>query len=148
MITTGIIKNLKPCKERFKNYLNHYKNVTFTYAQFMSLDKISFEDKTWVLIRCMTLENMILFAQDIAQCTQYAAQCAQEVAQNVVQCADQEDATQYAQYAQYAAQCAQEAVEDATQYAQYTDQYTQYATRCAADVMSLDFILGLTLKYL
>ena len=140
MITTGIIKNLKPCTSRFENYLNHYKNVNFTYAQFIGLDKISFEDKMWVLTRLMSLENAVLFAQDAAQdAAQYAAKSAnQDAAQDAARFA--------AQYAQDAAQdaaksAALRADQDATQYVQYAVQYT-------SQVLSRYFVLGLILKYL
>ena len=156
MITTGIIKNLKPCASRFENYLNYYENRVFTYVQFISLDEISFEDKVWILTRLMTLENMILFSQDAARyavqdadqdaaksADQYAAaQCAQEAAQNAAQYA-----ARCAQYAQDAARCAQYA-QDAAQYAQCAAQHAQHATRYALEVISPYVVLNLTLKYL
>jgi len=95
MITTEIIKNLNPCKNRLENYLNHYRDVTFTYGEFISLNKISFEDKIWVLSKLMSLENLVLFSQNAIQySTRYADQytaksAAQEAAQNAARYASQ-----------------------------------------------------------
>ena len=142
MITTGIIKNLKPCPDRLENYLNHYENKTFTYAQFISLDEISFEDKMWVLLRLMSLENVVSFSQDADQC---ADQCADQDAKDAYQ--------DVARYAQYVARCAvqdvarcadQDADQEAARYAQDAGRYAQDAVQCAAQ----DFVLNLTLKYL
>jgi len=103
MITTEKIKNLKPCANRLKNYLNYYENKTFTYQEFISLDEISFEDKVWVLLRLMNLKDLVSLSQDT---TQNAVQCVQNADQDAYQ-----DAALYAQtVAHYAARCASQVV--------------------------------------
>ena len=136
MITTEMIKNLRPCEKRFNNYLYYYgENKTFTYAEFISLKKISFSDKIWVLTYLMTLENLVLFAKEIAYRTQETTQCAdqQKATRRLVA---QKGVTLYAQYA------AKPGVEDFVRYA------TRNVARYGARYGARHLVLNLTLKYL
>jgi len=140
MITAEVIKNIKPSNDRLESYLNQYKNETFTYEEFIDLNEISFEDKMWILLRLMSLKNIVLFSQNVAQeCARYADQDA-------------------ARYAQYAARCAQETVQDEARYvyqddARYAAQddaryIAKSAAQYASHVVSRYFILNLTLNHL
>jgi len=171
VITTEIIKNLKPCKERFENFLTHYEDETFSYQDFISLKKITFGDKLWVLVRCMTLENAVLFAQEAAHCAKSADQDQDD--DRYAKSADQDPYAEYADQDPYrvasrladcahiaarcaaydAARCAHDAARY-TQDAQYvqcahdTARYSQDAAKCVSEVVGRDFILNLTFKYL
>ena len=47
-INKEILHKLKPCIERWKNYLEHYSDFDGSLAEFLKLDKISYTDKIWV----------------------------------------------------------------------------------------------------
>jgi len=53
-VSTKLIEALKPCSERFNNYLQHYPNFNGSLADFLSLDNISYSDKVWVFINLAT----------------------------------------------------------------------------------------------
>jgi hypothetical protein len=59
VINTEIIRNLKPCEVRFRNYLEHYENFEGTLEDFILLDKISYGDKVWVFTKIATKEQLV-----------------------------------------------------------------------------------------
>ena len=61
-INTEIIKNLKPCKDRLKNYLEHYANFDGTIKDFVLLNNITYNDKIWVITKLFTKEQNVAFA--------------------------------------------------------------------------------------
>jgi hypothetical protein len=67
VINKNVIKKLKPCAERYENYLKYYKNKEFTPAQFMGLKNITHKDKLWVAFRLMGEQYIRLAAADIAE---------------------------------------------------------------------------------
>jgi hypothetical protein len=67
LITKGVIKPLKPCKDRWDNYLKFYGDKSFTKRQFMGLKNITHEDKMWVAFRLMSAEKVMRAAADIAE---------------------------------------------------------------------------------
>ena len=68
-INTQIIRDLNPCESRFNNYLSHYTDFEGDLATFLALDKITYADKVWVVVRLLST----------AQRSRWAALCAQSV---------------------------------------------------------------------
>ena len=66
-ITNKTIKKLRPCKDRYDNYLKFYKGKEFTPKQFMRLKKITNEDKLWVAFLVLPKKDVRLIAADIAE---------------------------------------------------------------------------------
>lgn len=52
-VNTKIIKALYPCRDRFDNWLKHYKNFDGDILDFLSLNKITASDKIWVTLRLL-----------------------------------------------------------------------------------------------
>jgi len=52
-INTKIIKKLKPCKDRFDNWIEHYDSFQGSLIDFLHLEKITPQDKIWVAVRLM-----------------------------------------------------------------------------------------------
>jgi hypothetical protein len=66
-INTKIISKLDPCANRFENWKRHYGNVeTIDALQFLELDKISYQDKLWVLLRLVPRDVVEYFVFDMA----------------------------------------------------------------------------------
>jgi len=68
-VNKKIIKKLNPCKERFDNYLKHYKNFSGDILEFLALGKITPKDKIWVTLRLFWGEN------DLATLQVFAIDC-------------------------------------------------------------------------
>jgi len=68
-INTEKLKELKPCTERFKNWLENYSEFNGTFVKFLDLPKISYDDKIWVSKKVLT--------RDILE--QWAILCAESV---------------------------------------------------------------------
>ena len=49
LINKEFLKELKPCTERYKNFLEHYADFSGTMVEFLDLDKITYKDKIWVV---------------------------------------------------------------------------------------------------
>ena len=49
LINKEFLKELKPCTERYKNFLEHYADFSGTMVEFLDLDKITYKDKIWVI---------------------------------------------------------------------------------------------------
>jgi hypothetical protein len=60
-ITSEYIANLKPCKNRHDNYLQHYANTDFSVVEFLQLENITYEDKLWVWKKFATISEAVLF---------------------------------------------------------------------------------------
>jgi hypothetical protein len=50
-INKKILKQFNPCQCRWDNYLEHYSDFDGSLYEFLCLDKISVEDKHWVMNR-------------------------------------------------------------------------------------------------
>ncbi len=55
-----ILKELNPCADRWKNFLNHYSDWSGDLLEFTELDKITIEDKLWVLLKEGILDAPVL----------------------------------------------------------------------------------------
>ena len=54
-----VIKALKPCKDRFDNYLNHYKDFDSNLEEFILLENITYKDKVWVVTKLFTRDQNV-----------------------------------------------------------------------------------------
>ena len=67
-LNVEIIKNMNPCKSRFDdNFLVHYPKYDSNFEQFLSLDRIAYEDKIWVARRLLNKNQLVHFAVLCAQ---------------------------------------------------------------------------------
>ncbi len=80
IVNTEIISKWNPCKDRFDNWLKHYKDFDGDAIEFLSLDKITPQDKIWVTLRLLRDDNDLftlqVFAIDCAFAAAYAAAAA------------------------------------------------------------------------
>ena len=67
MISQTNISKLKPCKDRFDNYVKFYDNREFTPRQFMGLKNITHKDKLWVAFRMLPSDKVRIVAGEIAK---------------------------------------------------------------------------------
>jgi hypothetical protein len=66
-INDEVIKASGLREYRFNNYLKHYKQEEFTCAQFLGLEKISFDDKMWVFFSLMDKSSLRFASAEIAR---------------------------------------------------------------------------------
>ena len=52
-ITREFLAKLKPCTDRWENYLDYYSDFDGTWSEFFDLNKISTEDKLWVFTKAI-----------------------------------------------------------------------------------------------
>lgn len=78
IVTKKIIKALKPCGDRYENYIEYYSDFNGTLEEFLFLPLISHKDKLWVALRLLPLETIEIFTLDCELAAQnYAsASCA------------------------------------------------------------------------
>jgi len=69
-ITSEIIANLRPCSDRFYNFLKHYGTYDGDLQNFVTLDKITYDDKVWVFTRLATPKQNSKWAELIADSAQ------------------------------------------------------------------------------
>ncbi len=60
IINKRVLKDLRPCADRWKNFLNHYSDWSGDLLEFTELDKITIEDKLWVLLKEGILDAPVL----------------------------------------------------------------------------------------
>ena len=72
-VNLDIILAMNPCSDRIDNYRNEYGAVTFTLIDFLELDKITAQDKQWVIRRLpeITQDFWIIYALDCAFSVDY-----------------------------------------------------------------------------
>ena len=61
IINKKVIGELDPCQSRFNNYKLHYKSKSFSFDEFLNLDKITYSDKIWVAQRLLNENQLIHF---------------------------------------------------------------------------------------
>jgi hypothetical protein len=60
-ITREYLLDFEPCEDSWKNYLTHYSDFEGSLYDFLCLDKISVEDKHWVICqnhRCSKIQRI------------------------------------------------------------------------------------------
>ena len=65
-INAKIISDLKPCRDRHINWIEHYSDFDGDILDFLELDKITADDKVWVAVRVMPRLLVEVFAIDCA----------------------------------------------------------------------------------
>jgi hypothetical protein len=68
-INKEILKELKPCNDRWRHYLQNYSDFSGSIVDFLKLDGIPYQDKIWVIVRLV----------DSKIYTKWSALCAQSV---------------------------------------------------------------------
>jgi hypothetical protein len=63
-VNTEVIKKLKPCTDRFENWLEHYEKFDGNITEFLSLDQIGCNDKIWVTMRLVPKDLAVTFSID------------------------------------------------------------------------------------
>jgi hypothetical protein len=61
------LKSLSPCEDRYKHYLQNYKDWQGTLEEFLDLSELTYEDKKWVFVRSIDKDNLRLVAADFAE---------------------------------------------------------------------------------
>jgi hypothetical protein len=72
VIDASKLADLKPCKDRFDNYLEHYSDFNGSINGFLDLEHITYDDKVWVAQRLLTKE----------QAVEWSCLCAESVLEN------------------------------------------------------------------
>lgn len=67
MINKDYLKSLKPCEDRYSNYLDHYKDWSGSLEEFLNLDKLTHADRVWVFVRFIPKDKAVFFAADCAE---------------------------------------------------------------------------------
>ena len=62
LISNQTIADMKPCSDRHENYLKHYKGEVHSLRVFLSLEEITYNDKTWVLSKLLTKNQSVRWA--------------------------------------------------------------------------------------
>jgi len=123
-ITTQIIKDLNPCEDRLDNFMEHYPDFDGDHEDFLLLDKITHNDKIWVILRLMERIDIEVFAIDcVVSASAAAAAAAASAAAAAAAAAYAAAASAYAAAAAAAAAYA---------YAYVYDASTAYAASAAA----------------
>ena len=66
LINHEVIKKLKPCEDRYENYLNHYADFEGNIEDFLDFPLITHEDKLWVSLRLIPRFLIEVFSVDCA----------------------------------------------------------------------------------
>jgi hypothetical protein len=66
LVNLEVIKSLKPCLNRYENYLKHYTDFEGSLEDFLDLPEVTHNDKLWVSLRLMPRFLAEVFAIDCA----------------------------------------------------------------------------------
>jgi len=66
-ITIENVQALNPCRSRFENFTKEYPGFDGSHPMFLSLEKITYSDKVWVMTRLMSHEQNSLWAAACAE---------------------------------------------------------------------------------
>ena len=67
LITKDYLKSLSPCENRYKHYLQNYKDWQGTLDEFLDLPKLTHDDKIWVFVRSIDKNKLRFVAADFAE---------------------------------------------------------------------------------
>jgi len=67
LITKDYLKSLSPCEDRYKHYLQNYKDWQGTLEEFLDLSELTHEDKKWVFVRSIDKNKLRFVAADFAE---------------------------------------------------------------------------------
>jgi hypothetical protein len=60
-VNTEILARLRPCTERFSNYLKYYEEFNGSFDEFIDLENVSYEDKIWVAKKLLNKNQLVHF---------------------------------------------------------------------------------------
>jgi len=61
-INKEVLKSLKPCADRYENYLRHHANFDGSFGEFLDLPNISYSDKVWIAEKVLTKNKRVKWA--------------------------------------------------------------------------------------
>jgi len=67
LITKDYLKSMNPCEDRYKHYLQNYKDWQGTLDEFLDLPKLTHDDKRWVFVRSIDKNKLRFVAADFAE---------------------------------------------------------------------------------
>ena len=67
LINKDYLKSLSPCEDRYKHYLENYKDWSGSLEQFLDLPELTYDDKRWVFVRSIDKSKLRLVAADFAE---------------------------------------------------------------------------------
>jgi hypothetical protein len=67
VITKDYLKSLSPCEDRYKHYLQFYKDWSGTLEEFLDLPELTHNDKKWVFVCSIDNDKLRLVAADFAE---------------------------------------------------------------------------------
>jgi hypothetical protein len=70
-INKEIIEAMRPCSNRFENYLKYYQDFDSTLEKFLNLENITFNDKMWVTMRLLSHKQLVEISCRIAESVLY-----------------------------------------------------------------------------
>lgn len=62
IINKDVLKSLKPCEKRWKNFLQNYSDFNGSFDDFLDLELISYEDKIWVAGKILSINQLVCFS--------------------------------------------------------------------------------------
>ena len=65
-INTKTMEELFPSKDKFKNWIEHYRNSEMDILEFLAMDKITTKDKVLIALKLMPINLVQKFARDCA----------------------------------------------------------------------------------
>lgn len=66
-INKNYLESLNPCRNRYKNFLEHYPNFDGSLSEFLDLENISYHDKLWVYFRSIPRESIMPIVTEFAE---------------------------------------------------------------------------------
>lgn len=91
-INKEILKNLNPCADRWKNYLDHYETFSGSFEEFLFLDKITIADKIFVIKKMIPTKYLVKWAQKCAESVAHLKGITHDVAARAAYAASRADA--------------------------------------------------------
>ena len=67
LISKDYLKSISPCEDRYKRYLQNYKDWQGTLNEFLDLPELTHDDKRWVFVRSINKDNLRFVAADFAE---------------------------------------------------------------------------------
>ena len=67
LITKDYLKSLNPCEDRYKHYLQNYKDWQGTLDEFLDLPELTHDDKRWVFVRSVDKNKLRFVTADFAE---------------------------------------------------------------------------------
>ena len=138
-INKEILKNLNPCADRWKNYLDHYDSFSGSFEEFLLLDKITIADKVFVIKKMIPTKYLVKWTQKCSESVAHLKGIPYDIAARAAYAASRADAayTDADDVADAAAR-AHAAIADAVADAAYADAVAVAVADAATDAAYAD----------